>query len=441
MNITLLGGGISSISLAYNLQKYKFIKKIYILEKNSQLGGLLRSYNFNNIKYDVGPHIIFSKHKNVLNKIKKILGSNKIKIKRSNKILYKKDIFIKYPFENDLAKLPKKDLNFALQKFLKNPHKNLKANNMNNFFLKNFGEGITKLYLEPYNTKIWKFPIKNLDTQMVNRIPKPPREDVIKSASGLKTEGYKHQLYFHYPKKGGIESLIKEYIKRFKKKISIICNADIKKIEYRNENFIINYNKNKQIITEKLFSSIPLNEFSKIFKSNNIIKKKSNKLKYNSIIIAMVNVKGKVAGENFAFMVPDKKIIFHRLSKLDFLGEKYSIKNTTTFLIEITFRKNTKIDKMKNNQLINKISCGLKKIGFINNKKDIISYSFKKFKYAYVIYDLHHRKNVDELLKYYAKKNIIMSGRWGTWEYLNSDQVINQSDIISKKFLEDLRQT
>ena len=69
------------------------------------------------------------------------------------------------------------------------------------FFFKIFGEGITKTYLEPYNQKIWKFEPSFMDTQMVERIPKPPKIDIINSARGKKLEGYKHQLYFHYPKK------------------------------------------------------------------------------------------------------------------------------------------------------------------------------------------------------------------------------------------------
>lgn len=32
------------------------------------------------------------------------------------------------------------------------------------------------------------------------------------------------------------------------------------------------------------------------------------------------------------------------------------------------------------------------------------------------------------------KKNIFNLGRWGSWEYLNSDQVIKQSYEFAKKF-------
>jgi protoporphyrinogen oxidase len=438
MIINILGGGISSLSLAYFLQNHSFIKKINILEKEEKIGGLLRSYNIRGLKYDIGPHIIFSKHKEILKKIKGILGKNKLKIRRSNKILYKKDILIKYPFENELSKLPKKDLEFALKNFLNNPYNKIKANNMKNFFLKNFGKGISQLYLEPYNKKIWKFPVSKLDTQMVNRIPKPPRQDVINSAKGIQTEGYTHQLYFYYPKIGGIQSLVESYRKKLKSKVKIFCNVNIKKISYKHNKFVIFYNK-KIITSNKLISTIPLNNFCKVFDTTNQIRKLSKDLKYNSIIISIFNLKGNIGGDNFAFMIPDKKIIFHRLSKLDFLGKNYSIKNSTTFEIEITFRKNTNIAKMNNKKLFTEIFKGLKKIGFVKNKKDINFYDIKKFDYAYVIYDLKHRKNVDKLLNYYKKKKITMAGRWGSWEYLNSDQVINQSNNIAENLIKEIK--
>ncbi len=51
-------------------------------------------------------------------------------------------------------------------------------------------------------------PAEELGLEWVEgRVPKPPVEDVIKAAVGVETEGYTHQLYFHYPAHGGIESL------------------------------------------------------------------------------------------------------------------------------------------------------------------------------------------------------------------------------------------
>ena len=434
MKIIILGAGISGISLSYNLQKYKKIKKITILEKEKKPGGLLRSFVHKGIAYDIGPHIIFSKHKEILKKSISMLGENVKNLKRSNKIIYKNK-YIKYPFENELSKLPTKELYYCLNTFLNNPFENYEYKNMLQFFLKIFGEGITKTYLEPYNQKIWKFDPTFMDTQMVDRIPKPPKSDIIKSAKGINTEGYKHQLYFQYPAKGGIQSLFDVYFNRLNQKNYFISGQKIISVQKKNKKIIVHTNQ-KKYSCDKLISTIPLNEFCEITdKIPKDILSTSKKLKYNSIIIALVNVKGNVAGNNFAFMIPDKNIIFHRISKLDFLGKNYSIKGSTSFLVEITFKKKDLVSKMKNKKLIEEIYYGLKKLNFCKKFSDIIFYQIKKFKYAYVIYDIDHRKNVDKILNYYKKLGIYNAGRLGSWEYLNSDQVIYQSENLIKKII------
>jgi protoporphyrinogen oxidase len=433
MNIGILGGGISAISLAFFLQYKKKINKISILEKEKKLGGLLRSFKKKNIYYDVGPHIIFSKHSKILDLMKTILKENKSLLKRSNKIIYK-SIYIKYPFENELNKLPKEDLDYCLKTFLNNPYENLEHNNMYQFFLKNFGEGITNLYLNPYNKKIWKYDPAFMDTQMVSRIPRPPRSDIIKSAYGKKTEGYKHQLFFHYPKSGGIESLFNSFKNELNYKNNFHVNEKIIKIIKKKKKFYVKTNK-KNFIFDRLYSTIPLPELVSLYDTKvEDINFASKELKFNSIKIYLINVKKIVAGKNFAFMIPDQDIIFHRISKLDFLGKNYSIKDTTSFLVEITYRKGDFISKMSPKKILDKISLGLKKLKFIKKKSDINFYDYKNFKYAYVIYDKNHRINVDIIKKFFKKENIDVAGRGGSWEYLNSDQVIYQSSILAKKF-------
>ena len=131
-------------------------------------------------------------------------------------------------------------------------------------------------------------------------------------------------------------------------------------------------------------------------------------------------------------MYYNKKIIFHRISKLDFLGKNYSINNTTTFEIEITYRQSDLIDKMSNQDIYQSVIVGLKKIKFLDSAKKINFYDIKKFSHAYAIYDLNHRSNVDKLISFYKKEGIYLNGRFGTYEYLNSDQVIKQSKNLSE---------
>lgn len=435
MKICILGGGMSAISLAYFLQKNSSISSIHIYEKDRKLGGLCRSFNCNGIYYDVGPHIIFSKHKEILNLMLKLLQNNKNKIKRSNQILLNGN-YIKYPFENNLSSLKNRKLiDQCLISFKNNPYENIEAKNMLQFFLKTFGEGITNIYLRPYNEKIWKYDPSCMDTQMVDRIPKPPLEDIIRSAEGNNSEGYLHQLFFHYPKKGGIESLVKSFINQLnKKKIFLHTDHEVISLSKKQNYFIVN--EDYELKFDKIISTIPLEKLGHIYNKTpkNILKISSN-LRFNSIITCLVNIKGIIAKDHFAMMVPDKSIIFHRLSRLDFLGKNYSIKGTTTFLVEVTYREGSYISSISDKMLFNKICSGLKKIKYIKDRKDINFYELKKFSHAYVIYDLDHRKKVDDLTKYYKKQNIIVNGRFGSYEYLNSDQIIKQSFDLSKELL------
>ena len=81
---------------------------------------------------------------------------------------------------------------------------------------------------------------------MVDRIPQPPVEDIIKSAKGIKTEGYKHQLYFDYPKRGGIQSLFDAFLNKLnKKKIEIVRNFKIEKIFKKKKLMVFKTKKEK----------------------------------------------------------------------------------------------------------------------------------------------------------------------------------------------------
>jgi len=434
MKVVILGGGLSAVSTAYYLQDNPKIDQISIIEKDDQLGGLCRTYEIQGIQYDVGPHIIFSKDSEVLTIMNELLEQNVHKLRRSNQIIYGKT-FVQYPFENDLGKLPKEDIEYCRTSFLSNPYESYEAKNMLQFFLKTFGEGITNLYLRPYNEKIWKFDPCFMDTQMVERIPKPPKQDIIDSCDGKTIDGYLHQLYFTYPITGGIQEIVKSFLKKLNpNKVNIKCNEIITSIN-KNNSMVNIFTEQSTYEADLLISTIPLPELVRLYNNevpNNVVNAAKD-LKYNSIAICILNVKKDYAGENFAFMIADKSVIFHRLSKIDFLGDNYKHPEGITYLAEVTFREGDQISIMSDEELLNKVIIGLEKIGFIDDSKDINFSEVKRFKYAYVIYDLNHKQNVNLIKDYFSKEGILLNGRFGTFEYINMDVVIRNSIELAKQ--------
>lgn len=434
MRLIILGAGLSGISLAYFLQNNPKIQQIDIIEKDNSIGGLCRSIKKDGYTYDIGPHILFSKDKEMLQLMLDVLPAYN-NLKRSNQIIYK-GRFVQYPFENDLSKLPEDDLNYCMTSFMSNPYRNYKAENMLQFFLKTFGEGITNIYLRPYNEKIWKYDPTFMDVQMVERIPQPTDEEIMRSASGETVEGYVHQLYFYFPKDGGIETVVRGFADRLMDKCKIHLNSPISLLEKKGNVFFVKAG-DRIFDADRVISTIPIQELTNAYiGASDKVRVHMNDLKYNSIIIVFVKTKEDLSGDNFAFMNPEKNIIFHRISKMDFLGASYK-SDSATYMVEITYREGDYTDSLSYDKLKERVAEGMVRLKFAQTLQDVEFINITKHKYAYVIYDLKHRENMEEIRRFYKQEGVFLNGRFGNFEYWNMDKVLRESKNLATVLLEE----
>lgn len=426
MTVGILGGGIAALSLAHFLDE-----DAVIFEKEMTLGGLCRSFDFYGVPFDVGPHIVFSKNTDVLNFHNSLTEMGTFD--RLNKILIGKN-FVKYPLENNLYQLNPIERDKCLIEFEQNPYSAMQPKNMQQFFLSYFGEGITDLYLYPYNKKIWKLDPTFLDLQMVDRIPRPPSKDVIEGAQGNPKEGYTHQATFTYPRYGGFQSIINSYVDLLSKKnTKFELDFEITSIEKNSHKWIVNAADKRTYSVDKLVSTLPLPNLGQLTNAPLQILAQSSEAIYNSIHIVMLRYGRDAIEDQFGLYVPDPTTIFHRVSRLNFLGDSYGgTSGELNLMVEITFRQGSYISKLKEEELVQKCVFDLEKIGIIESK------FFKKskvqtFSHSYVIYDLGHRDRTDSLISYYDSIGITCHGRFGKFEYQNSDAVVSDSIELAKQ--------
>jgi protoporphyrinogen oxidase len=437
MKIGILGAGLSGISLAYLLQEDQRVGSIELLEMAGKPGGLCRSYPFAGINCDVGPHIIFSKNAEVLDLMVRLLGDNVHKLRRSSKIFHD-GRFIKYPFENELSALSAPERDYCLNSFLNNPYETYAPESMLAFFLATFGEGITNLYLRPYNEKIWKFDPAFMDTQMVDRIPKPPREDIIKSAQGVATEGYVHQLYFHYPKHGGIQSLLDAFLKQLGSKVAIHTDAAVRQVVKLANGWEIQTAGGGKTFCDRLVSTLPVCDLIPMLQPEapEEVRQAAGNLKFNSIAICLIHVTRDRLGDNLSVNVADKQILFHRITKLDFLQPEDVRDGTARFMVDVTYRAGDQISQLSDGELLDRVVEDMARLKFIDDAGVVQSRQILRQKHAYVIYDLHHRKNMKTLREFCESRlGMTLHGRFGEFDYLNMDAVIERSMKRAKEIL------
>jgi len=430
MTIGILGGGLAGLSLGYFLKEkgYDFL----ILEKNPETGGLLKSVTVEGFTFDVGgSHIIFSKDKQILDFMVSLLGNNVVRNRRNTKIFYKGH-YVKYPFENGLADLPKQDnfecLYYFIQNLIEKEKGRLKQpTNMRKWFYYTFGKGIAEKYLIPYNEKIWKFPLEKMSTVWVERIPQPPVEDIIKSSLGIPTEGYTHQLYFYYPKYGGIQALAEAFEKPIKDKI---CTSfEVKKIKNENEIWVVSNGK-EELEFDRLISTIPLPELIKALEDvPKEVVEAVNGLRYNSLITVGIGLDNPKLNDFSWLYIPDRDVLTHRVSFPSNYSPYVAPPGKSSVLAEITYREGDEISRMKDKEVVERTVEDLNRVGIINSDEVILT-TIYRFKYAYVIYDIEYRERLNVIEGYLRDIGIINTGRFGSWEYANMDTVVRMSTGI-----------
>lgn len=434
MKTIILGAGLAGITAAYFLQEHDGFDDIVILEKEKEPFGLCRSIKKDGYIYDIGPHILFSKDKEMLGLMLSVLDERN-DLRRSNQIIYK-GRYVQYPFENDLSKLPAEDLAYCINSFEHNPYEQYDASNMIQFFLKTFGEGITNCYLRPYNEKIWKYDPAFMNTSMVERIPKPTKEEIRRSAAGETVDGYVHQLYFSYPAQGSIEAVPQGFLKRLdREKCRVETGKTVAGVRKTGDRFLVETEDGREYTADRLISTIPVQELTKACDGVPAeVSAAVGDLRYNSIIISFIKTPYDLCGDNFAFMVPDKDVIFHRISKMDFLGTHYHRENEATYMVEITYREKDAVDRLTDAEVQSRIAEGMCRIGFANRPEDVTTVDMTRRQYAYVIYDLDHGRNMKTVRDFYAGEGITLHGRFGNFEYWNMDRILRESLELSERF-------
>lgn len=427
MKCGIIGAGPSGLTMAMFLNG-----SCEVLEKSNKPGGHASSFLHRGYTFDYGPHIMFSRNKEILNFMIATLGENVHQSKRNNKISFKNK-FIKYPFENDLKSLPIEDNYDCLYSYLFNPYKKKfkKPRNLEEWLLAHFGRGICDKYLFPYNRKVWNIPVSRLSMVWAERIPNPPPEDIIKSSLGFETEGYVHQLYYHYPLKGGYQAISDKWAK----KVDVTYSFPVIKITKTKRNTFQVTDGSRVREYDMLVSTMPIHELVKIvsFTVPDDVKEAVEKLIVNPMYVVSLGIKGEDENKYTAVYFPEEDFLVNRISFPKTFSPHNAPKGHYSIQAEITCRANSSVWKEKDEKILDHVKDGLLKRGIITNRQDIVCENVHRSKYAYVVYNVDYEKNAQVVRDWFEKQKIFLVGRFSYFEYVNIDGVVARSMEIAEK--------
>jgi protoporphyrinogen oxidase len=421
----ILGGGLTGLTLAHILAGRG--EDVLVLEAEEAIGGLCRSRTGDGFCFDTGgSHIIFSRDSEVLGFMLSVLGENRAERKRNTKIFYK-DRFVKYPFENGLSGLPREDLYLCLSEYIKTLIAAEKGElppvvSFRDWIYTTFGAGIAECYLMPYNRKIWNYPPEQMSAHWVEgRVPRPPVEDIIRSAIGIETEGYTHQAVFSYPLHGGIEALVRAIAEPVMDRVT--CGFGASRIRRTPGGWEIT-DGTRTVRAGKLISTIPLqNLLPALDGVPAAVREALGALRYNSVCSVFIGVRGEVPPISWLYVPMPETGLFNRVSFPSNFSTAVAPEGCSSVLAEITYNDGDPVTGMKDDEIIGHVISSLESMGLIR-KDAVVSSGIARHRFAYVVYDLDYLKNIRTVRDYCREIGIDLVGRFAQFEYLNMDGCI-----------------
>src|SRR5216684_2813604 len=217
----IIGAGLTGLSCAYHLGG-----DYLLVEKENEPGGIVRTrLRHEGFWCDGTGHWLHLRNNSIKELAQKLLADQLVEHERKA-VIHMHGVFTPYPFQANTFGLPREVVLDCLLGLLKVKYPadfGLKPpgeppRNFREWVTRNFGEGIARHFMVPYNEKLLGVSLDELRPEYAERfIPRPSLEDVIKGALGFSRESLGYNAKFVYPRRGGIGALSKAFANALKK--------------------------------------------------------------------------------------------------------------------------------------------------------------------------------------------------------------------------------
>ena len=293
-NIVIVGAGPAGLTAAYKLiSDYSDQYNVTLIEKDQTVGGLSKTVTDGVLSLDIGGHRFFTDDPEISKIWENILPYDEfLSISRSSKILYENH-FYTYPVNLSWETLRQFGLGRGLRilaGYLYSHNRGSKINNLEQFYIHQFGEPLYRLFFKDYTEKVWGRNASEISPDWGKQ-----RTEGL-SISRILTEKHMKKVHsntrtnasrFLYPQKGAGElwNRMADFIEEHGG--IIICEENVSKILYENNwTFAVQCDSGREYTADYLISSMPLLDLVHTFA--NIppdIKAIAEALKYRDFII------------------------------------------------------------------------------------------------------------------------------------------------------------
>jgi UDP-galactopyranose mutase len=423
----MIGAGPSGLSCALGLER-----EACILEALERPGGLCRSFTRDGGVFDLGGHSFHTPYDDVYSLVQSLFDGALYRQKR-RAMVYAHSQLIPYPYQKHFEAISDKAIVQECREGLATRREQGAAPaNFEEWILQRFGEGVARHFMLPYNRKLWARDLKRISSEWTaQRVAEPKGasvDETFKTAGGGKDRRpLQSDSIVAYPPCGGFEEIFKNMAAQIP---NIHYNKRVARIDPAAK--VVRCEDHSEYGYGCLISSMPLPELVAMLDGVPAgFIAQSKQLEYMSLRVDYLLAGRKLDTDVQRIYCGDNTCPSHKIALNHNSSDYLRGVNRHAIMAEVSVSP-YKTDRKEEGAP--KTIDLLVHLGILKSAADIIWSGSHNIQYGYPVYTHERAAIIEPIKQWLLERGIHTIGRFGEWEYINSDACIKKGLDLSAAF-------
>jgi protoporphyrinogen oxidase len=416
------GGGLSCLSAASGLRG-----DFLLCEREERVGGLCRTDRSEGFAFDRTGHLLHLQNPAVRSRVERLLARNLRQLRRDAWI-FSHGVFTRYPFQENFFGLPPEvaaecllGLFAAQRKAHRSRGRGDGRVDFARWAVRQFGPGVARHFLLPYNRKLWCVSPSSLTTEWLGRfVPRPDLRAAVLGTVSDRRSPAGYNASFFYPRRGGIEALVRALARAIPPR-RIRAGLGVEAIDLRHRR--LRLSDGSEIGFGRLVSCLPLSELARRTAGlPPALAREAARLRCASVYNLNLGIRGQPPHRRHWVYLPEDRFALYRFGYSSHFAADAAPPGCSNVYTELAYRGRPPDPAA----LRRRVLSDLRAIGVIRSERDVLAEKAFDIPFAYCIHDRHRKRAVRRLLRYFESREVYSIGRYGRWEYSSMEDAILQ---------------
>jgi protoporphyrinogen oxidase len=434
-DVIILGAGLAGLTAGNLLSRSGF--KTVVIEKDSVVGGLARTFEHRGFRFDLGGHRFYTRNERIDALVRDALGGDVLDVERSSKILLGGRYF-DYPWRplNAIRGFGVRGAaaiisDYAVER-LRHCVREPEVASFEDVIVNRFGRAMFEIFVKEYSEKVWGVECRHIAAELANwRIQNLSVGAAIRDALFPRGRGAVRSLArkFLYPPLG-IGQIAAGLKRRIEESNRVLTGATVTGVHHSGGRVdgitVFEDDRTDRHRADNFVSSIPLDRLVHLLdpRPPDDILAAADRLRFRDLVIVTVMIdRDRVTDQSWIYL-PERKIPFGRIHEPTNWSVQMAPEGKTLLVTEHFCFRGDDVWNADDDALAGTTIASLESLGLIRGR-EVIDGMVVRVPDAYPIFEVGHDENRRKICDYIdGFGNLRVIGRGGMFRYYNMDHAM-----------------